>query len=303
MRARNIKPGFFRSVQLLSCDPLARILFAGLWCAADRAGRLLDRPMQLKIDLLPGDACDADALLEQLAAQGLIVRYRRGAGRYIQVVEFAKHQNPHQKEAPSTIPAQEESAAGTVPNVDPAPVESVQEPVAAGMDDSKAPDKPGAGTVQAEEIPERARLIPDSLIPDPREKPKQQGGSPPGDPPPLTLTDPSESGDPPSKADPIPYAAIVAAYNRTMTRLPKAVEINGKRRTLIRSAWHEGRHRQSVEFWIAHFEECEDDPFLNGTGPYAPPHENWRPSFDFLMSAKTITRVYERALQRMERAA
>ena len=35
-RARNIKPGFFTNDVLADCDPLARLLFAGLWTVADR---------------------------------------------------------------------------------------------------------------------------------------------------------------------------------------------------------------------------------------------------------------------------
>ena len=46
-RARNIKPGFFANENLAECDPLARLLFAGLWCLADREGRLEDRPKRI----------------------------------------------------------------------------------------------------------------------------------------------------------------------------------------------------------------------------------------------------------------
>jgi hypothetical protein len=132
-RSRNIKPGFFQNDQLAECDPLARILFAGLWCEADREGRLEDRPKKIKAACLPYDSCDCDSLLNQLAAGGFIVRYVVDGKGIIQVAEFAKHQNPHVKEAASSLPA---------------------------------PEKPGACTVQAEEIPERAGLIPSLLIPD-----------------------------------------------------------------------------------------------------------------------------------------
>ncbi|MCG9054740.1 hypothetical protein LH442_01825 [Laribacter hongkongensis] len=104
-RARNIKPGFFANELLAECDPLARILFAGLWCVADRAGRLEDRPKRIRAELLPYDSCDADALLGQLQQHGFILRYERDGQRFIQVLNFCKHQNPHVKEAKSTIPA------------------------------------------------------------------------------------------------------------------------------------------------------------------------------------------------------
>lgn len=104
MRARNIKPGFFRNEQLMQVVPLGRLLFAGLWCLADREGRLIDRPMQIKWDILPADDCDADALLGELAARGFIRRYAVDGVRYIEVVNFLRHQRPHYKETASVLP-------------------------------------------------------------------------------------------------------------------------------------------------------------------------------------------------------
>lgn len=138
-RARNIKPGFFTNDVLGELAPLARLLFAGLWTLCDREGRVQDRPKKIKAEVLPYDDCDADALLQDLHNAGFILRYTAGDVRLIQVLKWAEHQNPHVKEAPSTLPA---------------------------------PDKHGASTVleqgKASPEPERAGLIPDSgfLIPD-----------------------------------------------------------------------------------------------------------------------------------------
>jgi hypothetical protein len=63
-RARNIKPGFFLNDELAECEPLARLLFAGLWCIADREGRLEDKPKRIKVEILPYDDCDIDYLLK-----------------------------------------------------------------------------------------------------------------------------------------------------------------------------------------------------------------------------------------------
>lgn len=104
MRARNIKPGFFRNEQLMQVAPLGRLLFAGLWCLADREGRLYDRPRQIKWDILPADACDVDALLTDLARRGFIRRYAVDGIGYIEVVNFLRHQRPHYKETASTLP-------------------------------------------------------------------------------------------------------------------------------------------------------------------------------------------------------
>lgn len=104
MRARNIKPGFFRNAQLMQIPPLGRLLFAGLWCLADREGRLYDRPTQIKWDVLPADDCDVNALLDDLATSGFIHRYCVDGTHYIEVVNFLRHQHPHYKEAASTLP-------------------------------------------------------------------------------------------------------------------------------------------------------------------------------------------------------
>jgi hypothetical protein len=112
----------------------------------------------------------------------------------------------------------------------------------------------------------------------------------------------STAVDPPAdRADPIPFAEIVAEYNRTLTGLPKVRELTPKRRTLIRTAWQASPKRRNIEFWRSYLAECQDDDFLNGTGPYREPHANWRPDFDYLLSAKCVTKVFERAMDRIER--
>jgi hypothetical protein len=104
-RARNIKPSFFTNDRLSECHPLARLLFIGLWTIADREGRLEERPKKIKAEILPYDDCDCESLLKQLHAYGFIQRYEVDNIKYIQIVNFTKHQNPHIKEQASTIPA------------------------------------------------------------------------------------------------------------------------------------------------------------------------------------------------------
>lgn len=105
MRLRTIKPGFFKNEDLAALPPLARLLYAGLWCMADREGRLEDRPKRIKVELLPYDSADVNKLLDALAQADFIVRYSSGAERYIEIPAFLLHQNPHVKEAISRIPA------------------------------------------------------------------------------------------------------------------------------------------------------------------------------------------------------
>lgn len=155
-RARNLKPGFFTNDLLAECQPLARILFQGLWCHADREGRIEDRPKKFKAEILPYDSCDAEVLLSELASSGFIIRYESGGKRYLQVVNFSKHQNPHIKEPDSTIPAPCESGVSTVQASD----ENRSSPA-----DSLLP-------ITYSLIP--SSLIPDSLIPESKEQPESK---------------------------------------------------------------------------------------------------------------------------------
>jgi DnaD/phage-associated family protein len=104
MRARNIKPGFFKNDTLAELDFAGRLLFIGLWGIADREGRLGDRPKKIKAEIFPYDDVDVDSFLGELARLGFILRYAASEAHYIQIVNFDKHQNPHPREAASLIP-------------------------------------------------------------------------------------------------------------------------------------------------------------------------------------------------------
>ena len=114
-RARSIKPGFFANDDLAEMRPLVRLLFAGLWCLADREGRLLDRPKKIKADVMAYDTLNIEAALRQLAAAGFIVRYEVDGQRIIQVCNWLKHQHPHPQEVPSELPP----PPGAIPDSDP----------------------------------------------------------------------------------------------------------------------------------------------------------------------------------------
>lgn len=162
MRARNIKPGFYRNEQLAECSPWARLVFPGLWMLADREGRLEYRPKRIKAELLPFDGEDMAALIGELEAQGLVVRYAVDGVEYLWIPTFARHQNPHQREKPSVIP--------------PCPAEL--EAHARGQSDAspvQAPDKHEASTSLAScqhgSGTSPARLNPESLILNPESYP------------------------------------------------------------------------------------------------------------------------------------
>lgn len=134
MRARSIKPSICDNEILGTADLIYTVLFERLWMMADREGRLEDRPLRIKAQAFPyREGLDVDPVLQWLHDRGFILRYAVSGNRFIQILKFSEHQSPHVKEAPSKIPA---------------------------------PDKTGASTGQAPEIPAPAALTPSSLTPD-----------------------------------------------------------------------------------------------------------------------------------------
>ena len=131
MRARNVKPGFFKNEDLVECDLSARLLFIGLWCLADKEGRLEYRPKKIKAEIFPYENFNIEKLLFQLADKNFIQIYNVNNYNYIQILNFTKHQNPHVKELESVIPEPNQHQINTVLNPD---------------------------------LPESTRLIPDSLL-------------------------------------------------------------------------------------------------------------------------------------------
>lgn len=106
MRARNLKPSTFKNDLLAPADPLYTVIFEGLWCMADREGRLEDKPVKVHIEVNPCRPFEStERSLAWLAENGFIIRYQVGSAKYIQVLTFKEHQNPHQKEPASKIPS------------------------------------------------------------------------------------------------------------------------------------------------------------------------------------------------------
>ena len=138
-RSRNIKPGFFTNDAMADLPALTRLLFIGIWTLADRCGRLEDRPRKIKAECMPYDDMDADKAVEDLVKAGFLVRYEAGEIRCIQVQNWDKHQSPHMKEQPSSLPAPYKHGAST----------------------AQASDKPDESTEVAGLIPDSGFLIPE----------------------------------------------------------------------------------------------------------------------------------------------
>ena len=61
-RIRSVHPSLFTDEAWVSCSPLARLLYIGLWTDADDQGLFEWKPLQIKMRLLPGDSADVAAM-------------------------------------------------------------------------------------------------------------------------------------------------------------------------------------------------------------------------------------------------
>jgi len=118
-RIRTIKPKFFTNEVLAELPPADRLFFIGLWCHADREGRLEYRPKKLKAEIMPYDNYDVAKGINNLHEKGFVIKYKahaNGSARicapeqlheteYLQIVTFKEHQRIDKaNEPPSSIP-------------------------------------------------------------------------------------------------------------------------------------------------------------------------------------------------------
>jgi hypothetical protein len=109
-RTRSIKPSFFKNEYLAECEPMARLLFVGLWTLADSQGRMEYRPLRIKAELFPYDNCDIVGLLKQLADRGFVRAYESGDVKVLEIPTFGEHQRCHPDERDEGLPPADESA-------------------------------------------------------------------------------------------------------------------------------------------------------------------------------------------------
>lgn len=93
-RIRTIKPDFWTDGNMVRLSPFARLLYIGMWnfTLCDH-GHVADDAMKLKLQILPMDNVDIDALLAEIMAGGRVVRVADKDGRsYLLVKRFEDHQ-------------------------------------------------------------------------------------------------------------------------------------------------------------------------------------------------------------------
>lgn len=326
MRSRNIKPGFFKNEYLASLSPLHRILFAGLWCCADREGRLQDRPLRIKAEVLPYDNCDANSMLEDLQQAEFIVRYKIDGSSFIQIANFTVHQQPHHKEVGSTIPAPKGFDQITKHPYDvPEDIRvfvmerdgkclccgskedlSIDHVVPLSLGGDNSPENlqtlckkcnSGKGT----SIKDYRKPFVESTLA--QRKVKQDASCPSDSLIPDSLIPDSKTftpltgsvADPASRIPPCPSKEIQEAWNMILNPAGchRVDSIQGTRRKHLQARWKENSEMQSIRAWEALFGYIRDScPFLVGRE-----HSRDKPPFfitmDWLVSPTNFTKIRE----------
>lgn len=98
-RIRTIKPEFWSSEQVMTCRPLARLLFIGLWNFCDDGGIHPLAPRTIKALVFPGDDItteEVSGLLGELEGAGLIQSYCVDGKNYLHIGGW-KHQKIEKK--------------------------------------------------------------------------------------------------------------------------------------------------------------------------------------------------------------
>ena len=255
MRARNIKPGFFRNEDLVECSFAARLLYAGLWCMADRAGRLENRPKKIKMELFPADDLNMPALLDELHKKGLVLIYGDG-DCFIWIPGFLKHQNPHKDEKASILPAHQEDPL-----------------YQKGVDTELAPTEHHASTVQtpckhSSNPADSLILNPDSLILNPDSSDKSE----------------LFPGEPKTHA---PIEVFREAWNTMAAKhgLPQCREMTGKRKTEFTARWKDPGWRRDYPEAIA---KVPESPFLLGKND-----RGWKANMEWFLRPDSLTKILE----------
>lgn len=84
-KSRFIRPEIWTDEKFVRMTPLARLLFIGMWNHACDNGHLDDSALQLKMRVLPADACDVEPLIDEVVESGMVRRH----GGCLKVVNLA----------------------------------------------------------------------------------------------------------------------------------------------------------------------------------------------------------------------
>jgi len=105
MRIRHVNPARLQDERFGGLSMPAKAIMLALPCAADREGRLQDRPAVIAATLFPYDRIDPEdmrAALDELERARLVARYTTDEP-LLQICTFADDQRPHPRERQSSL--------------------------------------------------------------------------------------------------------------------------------------------------------------------------------------------------------
>lgn len=103
-RIRTLKPEFWTDERIVSLTPVARLLFVGTWNFADDHGFIEASAVQLKLRVLPADACDVGALVAELFGADLLEEVEDADGRrWWHIRSWERHQRVSHPSPPRVV--------------------------------------------------------------------------------------------------------------------------------------------------------------------------------------------------------
>ena len=120
-RIRTLKPEFWQDEKLAPCTPITRLVFLGLICMADDAGRLLDNVKVIDAFIFPDTSETSRGSIGELSGMGRIRRGITASGqRIIEIVNWKTHQKIEKPNLRGALPpiiqeVQEPQALAEIP--------------------------------------------------------------------------------------------------------------------------------------------------------------------------------------------
>lgn len=272
-RARNIKPGFFKNELLIELGAFDRLLFVGLWCLADREGRIEDRPKRIKLELFPCDTYDVDAGLNELARCGFIKRYEINGISVVSIANFLKHQTPHGTEKDSELPdengtmTQHERVNGYVTG------QKRANNVKSEANNRQSPLDNSARTVIA---PLDNTLNPDSLNPE------------------VDICTNVHR-----LASKTPYQQLIDLYHDKCSYLPKVTVVNDSRKRAMKARFSEvmktekWTEEQTISWFGEYYGIVNQSKFLTGRAAASNGHRPFKADWDWIHNPNNFVKVVE----------
>lgn len=263
-RIRSIHPGLWTDEAFVTCSPLARLLFIGLWNEADDQGVFEWKPTMLKMRLLPVDNVDVPGLLSELGDANAIEHFMVDERRYGAIRNFRKFQRPKSPNAIHPLPPELRSYVSLAPAI-------------SEITPSTPPPNGETPAVELELFPPTGEIAAQMEDGGGRRKEGRKEQSADAD---------SSSGDDPT-VTPDDVREAFEAYNARAKRygLPIARDLTEERRRKIRARL---RSSGGLAAWIEALQRIGDSSFLTGRT-----ERGFRADLEFLCQTKSFQRLIE----------